>query len=54
MPSMPSEALLDVNVVIACVFADRLVHLPAREFCSWTVLIPVEEIATTSATTSQL
>ena len=32
MPSMPSEALLDVNVVIASVFADHVMHLPARQF----------------------
>jgi predicted nucleic acid-binding protein len=32
MPSMPTEALLDVNVVIASVFADHINHLPARRF----------------------
>jgi predicted nucleic acid-binding protein len=29
---MPSEALLDVNVIIASVFADHVMHLPARSF----------------------
>jgi len=29
---MPTEALLDVNVVIASVFADHVMHLPARRF----------------------
>ena len=28
MPSMPSEALLDVNVVVAAVFADHPMHEP--------------------------
>lgn len=32
MPSIPSEALLDVNVIIAAVFADHVMHLPARRF----------------------
>jgi len=32
MPSTPTEALLDVNVLIAAVFADHLMHEPAREF----------------------
>jgi predicted nucleic acid-binding protein len=32
MRSMPSEALLDVNVVIASVFADHINHLQARRF----------------------
>jgi|SRR5882724_1851378 len=32
MPSIPSEALLDVNVVIASVFADHINHLQARHF----------------------
>jgi predicted nucleic acid-binding protein len=32
MPSIPSEALLDVNVIIASVFADHVMHLPARRF----------------------
>jgi predicted nucleic acid-binding protein len=32
MPSMPSEALLDVNVVIASVFADHVMHVSARRF----------------------
>jgi len=32
MPSKPTEALLDVNVVIAAVFADHLMHQPARGF----------------------
>jgi uncharacterized protein len=29
---MPTEALLDVNVVIASVFADHVMHRPARRF----------------------
>ena len=32
MPSTPTEALLDVNVVIASVFADHVMHGPARKF----------------------
>ncbi len=32
MPSIPTEALLDVNVIIATVFADHVMHLPARRF----------------------
>jgi hypothetical protein len=32
MPSTPIEALLDVNVVIASVFADHIMHGPARSF----------------------
>jgi toxin-antitoxin system PIN domain toxin len=32
MPSIPSEALLDVNVVIASVFADHVNHPQARRF----------------------
>ncbi len=32
MPSIPTEALLDVNVLIAAVFADHAMHLPARRF----------------------
>ena len=32
MPSTPIEALLDVNVVIASVFADHVMHTPARRF----------------------
>ncbi len=32
MPSTPTEALLDVNVIIATVFADHVMHLPARRF----------------------
>jgi len=32
MPSTPIEALLDVNVVIASVFADHVMHGPARKF----------------------
>ena len=32
MPSTPTEALLDVNVVIAAIFADHLHHTPARQF----------------------
>ena len=29
---MPTEVLLDVNVIIASVFADHVMHLPARSF----------------------
>jgi predicted nucleic acid-binding protein len=32
MPSTPTEALLDVNVIIASIFADHVMHLPARHF----------------------
>ena len=32
MPAMPTEALLDVNVIIASVFADHVMHDPARSF----------------------
>lgn len=32
MPSIPTEALLDVNVIIATIFADHVMHLPARRF----------------------
>ncbi len=32
MPSTPNEALLDVNVVIASVFADHVMHKSARRF----------------------
>lgn len=32
MPSIPTDALLDVNVVIASVFADHVMHGPARSF----------------------
>ncbi len=32
MPSTPTEALLDVNVIIASIFADHVMHLPARRF----------------------
>ena len=32
MPSIPTEALLDVNVVIASVFADHVMHFSARRF----------------------
>lgn len=32
MPSTPTEALLDVNVVIASVFADHEMHGRARSF----------------------
>jgi predicted nucleic acid-binding protein len=32
MPSTPTEALLDVNVLIASVFADHINHLQARRF----------------------
>jgi toxin-antitoxin system PIN domain toxin len=32
MPSIPTEALLDVNVIIAAVFADHVMHRSARRF----------------------
>ena len=32
MPSMPIDALLDVNVIIASVYADHVMHGPARSF----------------------
>ena len=32
MPSIPTEALLDVNVIIASVFADHVMHRSARHF----------------------
>lgn len=32
MPSIPTEALLDVNVIIASVFADHVMHHSARRF----------------------
>ncbi|MBI3853475.1 MAG: PIN domain-containing protein [Verrucomicrobia bacterium] len=32
MPSTPTEALLDVNVIIASVFADHMMHGAARSF----------------------
>ena len=32
MPSTPTEALLDVNVLIASVFADHTMHGAARSF----------------------
>ena len=32
MPSTPTEALLDVNVVIASIFADHVMHRLARSF----------------------
>jgi predicted nucleic acid-binding protein len=32
MPSTPTEALLDVNVIIATVFAAHVMHVPARRF----------------------
>lgn len=32
MRSIPTEALLDVNVIIATVFADHVMHQPARRF----------------------
>jgi uncharacterized protein len=32
MPSKPTEVLLDVNVLVAAVFADHLMHKAAREF----------------------
>lgn len=32
MRSMPTEALLDVNVIIASIFADHVMHAPARSF----------------------
>jgi hypothetical protein len=30
MPSIPTEALLDVNIVVAAIFADHLMHQAAR------------------------
>jgi predicted nucleic acid-binding protein len=32
MPSTPTEALLDVNVVIASIFADHVMQETARQF----------------------
>jgi predicted nucleic acid-binding protein len=32
MPSTPTEALLDVNVIIAAIFADHVQHQAARKF----------------------
>ncbi len=32
MPSTPTEAVLDVNVIIASVFADHMMHAVARRF----------------------
>jgi toxin-antitoxin system PIN domain toxin len=32
MPSTPTEALLDVNVIIAAIFADHVQHRTARSF----------------------
>lgn len=32
MPSTPTEALLDVNIVIASIFADHVSHMLARQF----------------------
>lgn len=32
MPSTPTEALLDVNVIIASIFADHVMHRSARHF----------------------
>jgi len=32
MPSTPTEALLDVNVIIAAIFADHVMHARARPF----------------------
>jgi predicted nucleic acid-binding protein len=32
MPATPTEALLDVNVLIATVFADHVAHTAARDF----------------------
>lgn len=32
MPSIPTEALLDVNVIIASIFADHVMHRSARSF----------------------
>ena len=32
MPSTPTEALLDVNVIIASIFADHVRHAAARRF----------------------
>jgi hypothetical protein len=32
MPSTPTEAVLDVNVIIASIFADHVMHARARQF----------------------
>ena len=32
MPSTPTEALLDVNLIVAAVFADHVMHARARRF----------------------
>ena len=45
MPSKPTEALLDVNVVIAAVFADHVAHATARRFVE-----SLEKFATTPTT----
>jgi uncharacterized protein len=45
MPSKPTEALLDVNIVIASVFADHLMHQPARQ-----IVETVERFHTTPTT----
>ena len=37
MPATPTEALLDVNVIIAAVFADHMMHGAARSFGSGAV-----------------
>lgn len=45
MPSTPTEALLDVNVVIAAIFADYVAHTAARGFVK-----SLEKFATTPTT----
>jgi uncharacterized protein len=45
MPSTPSEALLDVNVIVAAVFADHMMHAAARRFVE-----TLERFCTTPAT----
>jgi predicted nucleic acid-binding protein len=32
MPLKPTDALLDVNVLVASIFAEHFMHTPAREF----------------------
>jgi toxin-antitoxin system PIN domain toxin len=45
MPSKPTEALLDVNVLIAAIFADHVAHATARPFVE-----SLEKFATTPTT----
>ena len=45
MPSTPTEALLDVNVIIAALFADHVMHARARRFVE-----TVERFCTTPMT----